>query len=67
MMTFEIGKQFDNEAELNTWLEDNLQPHPDGSRRTYQGKPVWAINLEQAVSANMKRGPITLQSIDTWN
>ena len=67
MTTYKINKLFENEAQLNAWLDANLRKHPDGIRQLYEGKTVWAINEEQPVSANMKRGPITLRSIDTWN
>lgn len=67
MTTYMINKLFGNETQLDAWLDANLRKHPDGIRRLYEGKIVWAINLEQTICEDMRRGPIKLTSIDTWN
>jgi hypothetical protein len=63
----EIGIAFETETALNLWLDENLQKHPDGIRRTYKGETVWAVNTRQFWDVGRyKGGPVVLETIDTW-
>ena len=67
MNTYTINKVFANDDDLHAWLKANTERHEDGIRELYNHEVIWAVNCSQQVDVHtMKRGPVTLDNIQTW-